>query len=78
MMEIKYEDVPWPKTLFEDDEPRKEGIHLSEVIKGIMNDSGLGYKGKGFSDMELTAEIGLLWERVLSKVMREKYAVRPP
>ena len=38
----------------------------------------MGYKGKGFSDMQLTAEIGLLWERVLSKIMREKYAMRPP
>jgi len=38
----------------------------------------LGYKGAGFSDMELTAEIGLLWERALSKIMADKYAFRPP
>jgi len=79
-MEIVIKDEKWPKTLFEDEEPREEGLHLGEVIKSLMDNAGIGYsnKGGGFSDMELTAEIGLLWERVLSKVMREKYAIRPP
>lgn len=77
-MEIEIEDVKWPKTLFDDTEKRKEGIHVSSVIKSLQESSGLGYKGKGFSDMELTAEIGLLWEDILSKVMKEKYAIRPP
>lgn len=76
-MEIEITDEKWPKTLFIDDEPRAEGLHLGEVIRSLMNSSGLGYKGKGFSDMQLTAEIGLLWEDVLSKVMRDKYAARP-
>lgn len=77
-MEMKIEETRWPETLFDDEEPREEGLHLGEVIKFIQNRSGMGYTGKGFSDMELTAEIGLLWEDVLSKVMRDKYAVRPP
>lgn len=77
-MDLKINDVKWPETLFEDEEPRAKGIHLGEVIKSLSERAGLNYKGKGFSDMELTAEIGLLWERVLSKVMGEKYAMRPP
>lgn len=78
-MEIIIEDTKWPNTIWDDDgEDRKEGLHLGEVIKSLMEYSGLAYKGKGFTDMELTAEIGLLWERVLSKVMAEKYAMRPP
>lgn len=77
-MEVFLEDIKWPKTLFDDKELRKEGLHLSDVIKSLERRAGLGYKGPGFNDMELTAEIGLLWERVLSKVMAEKYAVRPP
>ena len=72
------EEVKWPKALFEDDEDRKEGIHLGEIIDHVMDEIGIGYKGGGFTDMELTAEIGLLWERVLSKVMGDKYAMRPP
>jgi hypothetical protein len=71
-------DEKWPKTLFEDDELRESGLHLGELTRSLMDSSGLGYKGEGFSDMQLTAEIGLLWERALSKIMREKYAVRPP
>lgn len=77
-MEIDFKDVKWPKTLFDDEEPRAKGLHLGAVIKSLQESSGLGYKGAGFSDMELTAEIGLLWEQVLSKVMGEKYAMRPP
>lgn len=77
-MEYTIADVKWPKTLFDDTEPRQPGLHLGEVIKSLLNNSGRGYNGRGFTDLELTAEIGLLWEDVLSKVMRDKYAVRPP
>jgi len=77
-MEIIIKDEKWPKTLFEDADEREDGLHLGHVVKSLMDNSGLGYKGEGFSDMELTAEIGLLWERALSKIMREKYAPRPP
>jgi hypothetical protein len=43
-----------------------------------MTRAGMMKKMAKFDDLELTAEIGLLWERALSKIMREKYAVRPP
>jgi len=76
-MLITSEDVQWPFTMFDNTEPRAEGIHLSDVIKQIEIDSGLAYSGPGFTDMELTAEIGLLWEDVLSRVMADKYACRP-
>lgn len=78
LMEITTKDVKWPETLFPNDEPRQEGVHLGDIIKALMDDSGLGYTGPGFRDMELTAEIGLLWEDILSKVMGDKYASRPP
>lgn len=77
-MNISVEDVQWPGVQWDDEGEREEGMHLGEVIKSLMERGGLGYKGKGFTDMELTAEIGLLWERVLGKVMAEKYAMRPP
>lgn len=77
-MEINVEDVKWPETLFDDDEPRQDGLHLGEVIRYITQLSSSNKKRASFLDMELTAEIGLLWERVLGKVMAEKYAIRPP
>ena len=76
-MEITIEDVKWPNVIWDDEAEREEGLHLGTVIKSLMESSGLGYKGKGFTDMELTAEIGLLWERVLGRVMGDKYAQRP-
>lgn len=77
-MEVQITENVWPATLFEDDEPRAEGIHLGHVIKSLETSVGLGYKGDGFNDMQLTAEVGLLWERALSKIMGEKYGIRPP
>lgn len=77
-MEIQITEDVWPKTLFEDEEERQPGLHLGTVIKSLQDKSGLGYKGTGFNDMQLTAEIGLLWENALSKIMKEKYALRPP
>lgn len=82
-MKIEINEEKWPKVIWDDDgEERKDGLHLGDVIKSLTERSGLemsrGRRGSGFSDMELTAEIGLLWERVLGIVMREKYAVRPP
>jgi len=77
-MECTIEDTKWPQTLFDDEESREGRLHLSAVIDSLMVRSGLQYKGDGFTDMELTAEIGLLWEKVLCKVMRDKYATRPP
>ena len=74
-MEYEFVDVKFPKTQFETE--RTEGLHLSHIIRDLLDKAGLGYKGKGFTDMELTAEVGLLWERVLSKVMGEKYANSP-
>jgi len=77
-MDIQFTETPWPKTLFDDSEgPRQEGLHLSTVVRSIQQHSGILPSG-GFRDMELTAEVGLLWELVLSRVMREKYALRPP
>jgi len=78
-MKITTEDINWPMALFDDTEAREEGLHLGAVIKSLMDRSGMGYpKDGGFTDLELAAEIGLLWELALSKIMREKYAVRPP
>ena len=77
-MEITMTETKWPKTLFDDTEPRAEGIHLSDITHSILDALDF-WKGKGgFTDMQLTAEIGLLWEVALSKIMRDKYALRPP
>ena len=74
-MEYEFEDAPFPAIMWET--PRTPGLHLSDIIDDLLNKSGLGYKGKGFTDMELTAEMGLLWERVLSLVAAQKYANNP-
>lgn len=77
-MEIETNDVKWPETLFVDEWPRGDGLHLGSVQRWLrVKMSPVKSSGKGFTDMQLTAEIGLLWEMVLSMVMADKYALRP-
>jgi len=77
-VDIETKDVKWPRVMWDDTEDRRDGLHLGDLIRSLANRSGMGYKGKGFNDMELTAEIGLLWEDMLSRIMGDKYAHRPP
>ena len=51
-------------------------LHLTTVIKAIMEDMGWGYKGKGFEDIGLTMSIGFLWEDVLSKAYGNRLGAR--
>ena len=76
-MKMTYVDEKWPGVMWDDEEPREGGLHLGTITKSLIQSSILARKGKGFTDMELTAEIGLLWERTLSKIMGDKYAQRP-
>ena len=77
-MQITITDKKWPAVQFEESESRKEGVHLSDVIKSLQDKAGIGPKATGgFKDLELAGEIGILWERVLAKVMSEKYSHRP-
>ncbi len=76
-MQITTEDVQFPQPLFEEAEPRAPGLHLGQVIESLMAANGLKPTGK-FNDIQLAAEIGLLWERVLGKVMANKYVIMHP
>ena len=79
-MIISTEDIKWPRVTFDDIEPRQPGLHLGDVIRSLSETLGTnpGRKGGGgFQDMKLTAEIGLLWEDMLSLIMGQRYAMRP-
>lgn len=77
-MIVTAQDTPWPGPFFDTGEERQEGIHLSDVVRLIEQDMGLAPKGKGFNDLNAAAEIGLLWEIVLERAYRDKFAIRPP
>jgi hypothetical protein len=75
---VQDEVVNWPETLFIDEYERPDGLHLGTIQRWLRQRMQPIKGGEGFKDMKLTAEIGLLWEDVLSLVMGNKYAVRPP
>ena len=74
-MEYEFEDVLFPAVRF--DSPRTPGLHLTYVIRDLLDKAGLGYTGAGFTDMNLTAEVGLLWEIALSSAFASKYGQSP-
>ncbi len=51
--------------------------HLTLIIKGIEKSVGFDYKGAGFENMDLTMDIGFMWEEVLSRVFADRMAIRP-
>ncbi len=51
-------------------------VHLTDVMKSIEDELGLGYKGDGFEDRFLTMEHGFWWEDVLEWAWAERSAVR--
>ena len=55
--------------------PRAPGLHLTDIIKHIQ-DTINPYKGDGFDNMALTAEIGFIWEDLLSYVLGNRMGKR--
>lgn len=53
-------------------------IHLSDIAKYIEYKMGYMKRSKGVEDwdMELAAEVGFLWEDVLSRAFADRYAAR--
>jgi hypothetical protein len=55
--------------------PRASGLHLTDIIKYIQDQIN-PYKGEGFSDAQLTMEIGFIWEDLLSYVLGNRIGKR--
>lgn len=55
--------------------PRAEGLHLTDVITYIL-DTINPRIGGGFDDIELTAEVGFMWEDLLSLVLGNRLGKR--
>ena len=55
-MHVTVKDEKWPKTLFDDTEPRQPGLHLSDIIRRLEARTNPG-RGAKFKDLELAAEI---------------------
>ena len=55
--------------------PRAPGLHLTDIIKYIQ-DTINPYTGKGFDDMQLTAEAGFWWEDMLSYIIGKRLGKR--
>lgn len=63
--------------MFKQGPPRSEGIHVTDVIRSIMDE--LFGSGPGWDDTELAlaAEIGFIWEDALSEALKGRAPERP-
>ena len=51
--------------------------HVTRIIRDIEAKLSLSNRGPGFEDMELTREVGFLWEELLSMVFANRMVVHP-
>lgn len=56
--------------------PRSPGLHLTDVMKEIEIDMGWRKKGWEHDQLYMAAEIGFMWEELLSFVFAERFAHR--
>lgn len=63
-----------------EDPVRSPGCHLTDVIKSVMEESGISrtVSGAGWAptQLNLAAEVGFMWEEILSRAMKERLPVR--
>ncbi len=76
--ELQLEDFPRRSVI--DIPERSEGVHLTDVIRDIMQETGIAL-AKGGSmwtpdDLEMAGEIGFMWEEALSSVLKGRLPER--
>ena len=64
--------LPKSKTLVE----RGSGLHLSQIISSLANESGLDGFGEHSGGPTLRMEVGFLWEDLLTLVLKERLPQR--
>jgi len=59
---------------------RSEGVHLTEIIRDIMETTGMSktQSGGGWASkqLDMAAEVGFMWEELLSQVLKERLPCR--
>jgi hypothetical protein len=75
-MPISVDVLPDEYERFEDDTERTRGegvVHLTDIIKSLDQKD---YSGVSWN-MDLTADIGFIWERALERAYKEMLGIRP-
>lgn len=59
---------------------RTDGVHLTDVIRSIMEESGISKTTSGggwaSNQLNMAAEVGFMWEELLSMVLKERLPSR--
>lgn len=83
IVELKEVEVGFdlfPRRKEEDDPVRSKGLHLTDIIHSIMVDSGMSVttSGNGWApdQLNMAAEVGFMWEEILSNVLKDRLPCR--
>lgn len=83
IVELKELELPYdffPKRREGADPIRTQGVHLTDIIRDIMESSGMSKTISGASwgrdQLNMAAEIGFLWEDVLEMALKERLPCR--
>lgn len=70
----------FPKRAEGVDPVRTNGLHLTDIIRSVMEDSGMQKTASGASwmpkQLSMAAEVGFMWEDLLSGAMKERLPCR--
>lgn len=70
----------FPKRIEGEDPVRTQGLHLTDIIRDIMEEAGLSKTASGSMWVEeklnMAAEVGFMWEDVLSVAMKDRLPCR--
>lgn len=78
--EFAVDITSFPRRPEGEDPARSKGVHLTDVIRSIMEISKMQRTASGSmwtqDSLELAGEVGFLWEEVLSQAMKERLPCR--
>jgi hypothetical protein len=70
----------FPKRKVENSPIRTEGLHLTDIIRSIMDDSGMLKTVSGNSwkpaQLSMAGEVGFMWEELLSSALKDRLPSR--
>jgi len=74
-MQIRVINEDFPQTVFRQDHERSDGLHLSQIIRGLDFDfNPATYNAGNTWDLNSAAQIGVFWEEALSYAYAKTFA----
>ena len=75
-MDIQLVNEPFPEVVFRQSHARSDGVHLSQIIRDLEETLYPNkYAGTTHWNLNIAAQVGVMWELVLERAYRDLFAV---